>query len=137
MPSVTLSSLVGGGGAIKLAPDLTFPSSLSSGESYKRVTLNPAGSLTTALSLTGKFVIDALYFTSLTSESITVKLTIDSVVVWNDTFVVPSTSLYLQFGGTTAVITTSSFICDNSLLLEIQTATDNSVNFNYLVRPIL
>lgn len=138
MTDKTLSQVIGGGGLPRLAPDLTFPSSLASGVSYKEATgIDATGSLTTLLTLTGKHIINLLEIQSLTSESITVKLTVDGEVKWNDTFALPSTVLSLLGNNLSSATSTDYFTCNSSLLLELQTTTDNSVTFRHLERPIL
>ena len=142
MASKSLSSIAGGGGLPQLAPDLTFPSSLTTTSGYKTISgINAAGSLTTALSLTGKFYVNALRLEQLTTETITVKLTIDGVIIWNDTFAAPSSIIKL-FGRTGVDATNTNEIvesvqCNSSFLLELQTLTDTSVTLKYLARPIL
>tara|TARA_R110002096_G_scaffold252924_1_gene445850 strand:- start:113 stop:523 length:411 start_codon:yes stop_codon:yes gene_type:complete len=132
------TSALGGGGPPKLAPDLTYPSSLGANRGFTTIAAIDASSgLTTALSLTGKFSIDLLQFSLLTAENITVKLTIDGVVIWNDTFSVVGTTLQL-FGSDSSTSTTiSTMQCEASLLLEIQTATDTDISLDYTARPVL
>ena len=137
--SELLSSITGGGGLPQLAPDLTYPSSLGVNRGYVWVTgIDASAGLTTALSLTGKFAIDLLQFVGLTNESITVKLTVDGVIIWNDTYVTGATTLRLfglnESGGED---TPSTMQCNESLLLEIQTTTDTSIDLYYVARPIL
>ena len=136
MADIPLTSVAGGGGLPRLAPDLTFPSTRSTTNAYTRVILNPVGSLTTALSLSGKFYIGLLQFGSLTSETITIKLTVDGVVVWNDTYICGSSVPLLGNNAATGA-NSDAMMCNSSFLLEIQTATDSSVTFDYLARPIL
>jgi hypothetical protein len=142
MASKLLSSTVGGGGLPQLAPDLTFPSSLIGNFGFKSIgSINAVGSLTTVLSLSGKFYVNALRIEGLTAETITIKLTVDGVVIWNDTWANPNTILKLL--GRTGVDanatteTVESIQCNESFLLELQTLTDASVNLKYLARPIL
>lgn len=120
----------------RLAPDLTFPSSLVAGGNYSNVTFNSSVALTTALSLTGKFAISYLKFNSILAEAVTVKLTVDGVVIWNDSFICGN-PLYLLGGvQNTHGLSSEVIQCNNSLLLELQTATDTSVQLNYIVRAI-
>lgn len=132
------SITVDGSGIPELAPDLTFPSSLLSTAGYVSDTgIDATAGLTTVLSLTGKHKIDAMWFDSMTNESITVVLTVDGVVIWNDTFVSGGTSLRLFGGIATTGSRIESMLCLSSLTLQIQTTADNSISFNYAVRPIL
>ena len=137
--SELLSSKVGGGGLPRLAPDLTYPSSLAATTGYIKVTgINAVGSLTTALSLTGKFAIDLLLFENITNESMIIKLTVDGVIIWNDTFASGGTEMRL-FGSksTTGTDISSTMQCNSSLLLEVQTTADASIDFLYVARPTL
>ena len=139
MADKTLQSLVGGGGGIKFAPDLNFPSSLSPGSGYSQVSgINATGGLTTVLSLSGKFTIDVLWFSSLNAETITIRATLDGELLWDDTFNCTA-KIYLLggLGISSGVSGPISTICEESFTLEIQTTTDPDIDFNYLVRPIL
>ncbi len=131
------NDLFGGGGLPQLAPDLTYPSDKASslGTSKAINGISAVGALTTALSLTGKFIIHQLAFTALTAESITIKLTVDSVVIWNDTFVCGTTESLIN--DITGAIVQESYSCESAFLLEIQTTADASVNLTYLAREIL
>ena len=136
--TIKLINKGGSGGSLpRLAPDLTFPSTpLGPTTTTRSVTINPVGALTTALSLTGKFYIGALSFAGLTAETITIKLTVDGVVIWNDTF---SSGLGVSLLGEGSTTNAYSDVmqCNSSFLLEIQTLTDTIVTLNYLARPIL
>lgn len=130
-----------GGGIPNLAPDLNFPSSKSSGIStYKRITAIDASSgLTTALSVSGKFILDALRFSSITSpQTMTVKLTIDGDIKWNDV------AFSFASGSTLSLISPLSttdgaaerYQVNSTLLLEVETDTDTSITLDYQLRPI-
>ena len=129
-----------GGGLPQLAPDLTYPGDRSNLNlrTYKEITgINASLGLTTALSLSGKFAISLLRFGGASAELMTVKLTVDGVIVWNDSYTGTSTQQYL-LGNTSAGAGVSETIeCNTSFLLELQTATDTSVNLQYMARPIL
>ena len=144
MPSELLSSITGGGGGagVNLTPDLTFPSSIQPTGGFTLISnIDATSGLTTVLNLSGKFIVDLMYFDAMTAENVTVKLTVDGTVIWNDTFAAISGQLLLLGSGSLstndAVSTSSSIKCDSSLLLEFQTATDTAVSFGYLARPIL
>jgi hypothetical protein len=139
MPSELLSSITGSGGGLSFAPDLTAPSSaLSQNLPYRSITgINGSSGLTTAISLTGKYAVSWLKFEGLTSETITIKLTVDGVIIWNDTFTCQTSLQLLGNTSSSEVCVDGPYICNQSLLLEIQTATDTSVNLEYLARPIL
>lgn len=140
MADIPLSKISGGSVLPKLAPDLSFPGNLVNGAGFFAINgIDATGGLTTALSLSGgAFSVSLLEFTSTASENITIKLTVDGVVVWNDTFANASSSIKL-LGAKEATVSgvVSEIQCDDSFLLEIQTTADNAVNLNYLARPIL
>ena len=138
---MTLLSALYGGGVPRLEPDLTFPSSVFADQGIVVVTgIDASSALTTLLSLTGKYLIQALIITSITAENITVKLTVDGEIIWNDTYANPSTAIYLLSSLNTisnpGISFGSGIQCNSSFLLELQTAADNDVTFQYLVRPI-
>lgn len=122
-----------------LAPDLTFPSTVNSSSiPYATVTgINAVGSLTTALSITGKWAIGLLAFANVALEAITIKLTVDGVVIWNSSFTPSNTTIPLIGGNGVGFSGDISIRCESSLLLEIQTTADTSVDLRYTVRPIL
>lgn len=133
------TSNLGGGNGFKLAPDLTYPSDIAAGTGIKQVVgINAVGALTEALGLAGKFAISFLQFSSVASESITIKLTVDGVVIWNDTF--SNTSPSINLLGTDQSVSNTvaeTVVCNSSASLEIQTTADASVTLQYSVRPIL
>lgn len=131
---------VDGSGAINLAPDLTYPANFASTTvGYLSNTgINATGGLTSALNLTGKYVIDFLLFENLTAENITIKLTIDGVVIWNTSFTCSTTCrLFGSRGAGSSTETISRMQCNSSFLLEIQTTADISVDLLYMARKIL
>jgi len=139
MADKKLSTVVGGASGLpKLAPDLSFPSTLASNGAFVRVSsIDASSGLTTLLSLTGRNILNLFVIEQMTSESITVKMTIDSVVIWNDTFVLPGTNLRLCGGNDATASAFDSFVCESSLLIELQTTADTDVSIEYLTRPIL
>ena len=130
-------SAPGGGGFVKLAPDLTSFSDRGGGQYVSVTAIDATGSLTTLLSLTGKFIVDMLALGLLTTGDIDkIKLTIDGVVIWNETGMsVNGASAFLI--GTSLSDNWYQLQCDVSLLLQLQTTVDTSISLNYSVRPIL
>ena len=126
-----------GGGLPQLAPDLTYPSDkASSTTTYRIITsIDATAGLTTALALSGKWSVSNLYFSNMTTETVTIKLTVDDVVVWNDTFTSGTSERLL--GATSVIPIPEAYGCKSSFLLEIQTATDNNIQLQYLARPLL
>ena len=134
MADKTLQSLVGGGG-VKLAPDLTFPET-SDLNSQEVTGIDARGGLTTILDLVGKFSISLLEIYSLKGENITVKMTVDDVVIWDASFTCGIACRLLGSQGT-ASTSDIPITCDESMKLELQTTSDSSCNLRYKVRPIL
>lgn len=138
MADKSLSSVVGGGGGlVKLAPDLTFPSSLSAGVGYASVTKDTTtGGLVELKGASEKSALLFFQLDSVPTESITIKLTIDGVVIWNDTFIAPSTSLLLVGNNLASSTSADSFQCDSSYSLEMTSTTGGAVVVKNLVRPL-
>lgn len=138
MADINLSTVAGSGGALpKLAPDLTFPSDKSLLSNTIVITgIDGSSGLTTALSLTGKFAISFISLANFIAETSTVKLTIDGVVIWNDTYTTATGSSNF-IGNAVTNFQESPIQCDTSFLLEIATATDTDVELTYIARPIL
>lgn len=140
MATKSLSQLVGGGDLPQLAPDLSFPADKANYLApYKTVTAAvTAGVLSTVLSLTGKFAYSVGEFSSLIDEAITYKLTVDGVVIWNDVGGTGGTTqMLMNLTNTQGRGDTGLFVCNTSLLMEVQTTTDTSVTMAYLARPLL
>ena len=138
--STLLSSIAGGGGLPRLAPDLTFPSDKNGQQNTKVINgIDGSAELATALSLTGKFIISSITLSNFTAESSTVKLTVDGVVIWNDTYTTATGPSNFLSGplGATSTYQDSEIQCNTSFLLEIATTTDTSVDLIYVARPIL
>ena len=128
-----------GGGLQQLGADLTWPSTVATFGALQIISgLDMSGSLQTALTATGKFELDRLYISSHTAELMTIKLTIDGVVVWNDTYSSSLTTTFL-LGVTSTTSNTASEsgkLVAETFLLEIETATDTSIDVNYILRPL-
>lgn len=142
MVDTTLSVIAGYKELPKLAPDLNYIQDMSGGTAgapHRTVTgINGSSGLVTALSLTGKHGIYGLEFQNISVENITIKLTVDDVVIWNSVHAAAYTSL--AFFGSLASSdggNSDCFQCDESLLLEVQTASDTSIDLDYAARPIL
>lgn len=135
--TIRTSSFGGTGGIPKLSPDLTFPADINANDGTLTISgIDGSAGLTTALSLTGKWSIGMLRFNSLTAENVTIKLTVDGIVIWDATQSIPST--FFQLLGNVSTSSCREYIsCNSSFLLEIQTATDTDCSLNYVARPIL
>lgn len=140
MADVNVNSITGGGGGgVRLAPDLSFPGSTEAVgvQPYYLVQgIDATAGLTTVLELTGKFTVNLLNLVGLTAENTTVKLTVDSVVVWDNTFV-SSTSVYLLGASPVSNDLREAVTCNESFKLEVQVATDTNIGAYYMARPIL
>ena len=134
--SALLSSITGGGGIPKLAPDLDLPSRLTeSSNGQETVNVDPSGVLTTVLSLSGKFAIYYMQFQGLpTTENVVIKVTVDGTVIHNDTYT-PAVATLRLYANASAV-GLPGFACGSTLLVEVQTITDTSVDFFWVARAI-
>jgi hypothetical protein len=135
---MTIKLSLKGGGSLPILAASNFTNRASSSVNYDQVTgIDGSSGLTTALSLTGKFAVSSLAFESMINELVTVKLTIDGVVIYNDSQTVTST-VFSVVGVrlSSSFPTEGSYLVNSSLLLEISTATDTSVILNYIARPI-
>lgn len=128
---------------VRFAPDLDWPSRLSgqaAEQPFETNTFDPSGTLTEALGLSGKFAIYGLMLQSMpVAELCTVKLTVDGEIIWNAVDFTPGFGNILLLGDITVSASNSHFapfMCESLLSLEVQTAADNSVILQYLVRPI-
>lgn len=131
--TISTSSLGGGGALPSLAPQLTFPEDTNISGEFSVTGINGSAGLVTALSLTDKWMVSFLEFENMTSELVTFKLTVDSVIIWNSTYSLVGTSKDLL--GVTNF--SEPVKCNSTFLLEVQTATDTNITLNYRARPIL
>jgi hypothetical protein len=122
---------------VTLAADLTFPDDVGN-IGHVTAAITTSSSLGTVLSLTGKYIIDYLYIAAQIAESSQIKLTVDSVVIWDDTSVTGTVSQLIgmdqAIGGG---VVQASVVCENSFLFEMSKATDTTVTLDYLARPIV
>jgi len=131
----------GGGGFYKLAPDLDrIAEQATSSAGFKTITgIDASGALTTVLSLTGKWLLTTAVLSGTLAESMTLKLTVDGVVIIDSTFTANSNGVAV-LGLATANITNPMLdaygYCETSILLEVQTTSDTSIILQYNARPI-
>ena len=131
-----------GGGGIRLAPDASYPEDIDVAGT-KHLTFDPHGALTSALSLTGAYLVDLILLSGLpTAESVTIKLTIDGTVIWNYTTTTSVDSALLigskyYTADTSVTPSGSGIVCRSSFLLQVQTASDTSVTLHYNAKAIL
>lgn len=138
MSTKTLSSLVLPS-LNKLAVDLDFFSTRLAGQTYVQVAgINATGSLVTVLSLTGKFLIETLYISGMSTTDIDQwKMTIDGVVIHDTDGMTRTFTTALAFGQLDGDNGSQMIICDSSFLLEIEMASDTSIDMRYRIRAIL
>lgn len=143
MASVLLSSITGGGGLPQLAPDLTYPGDRgSTGLLSIDVTgIDVSGGvLQEILAATGKFELKYLVITAVSlSEAVSLKLTIDGEVKWNDSYTIDATTRDELIGGVGGAQPTllESYAVNESLSLEYATNADTNITLSYLLRPVL
>lgn len=133
MSDILLTNIVSRQELVRLAPDLDFPS-LNSSSGFKSITFNPAGAITPALELNGKWAIAMLNLSSITAETHTIRLTIDGVIIWNSTFVTGTTLRLLGYSSQTNDV---AIKCNSHFLLEVQSTTDTSETLDFTARPTL
>ena len=123
---------------VHLAPFLLAPSTmLDNGTNNKTITFDPSGALTEGLGLSGKWQVSALALFGLpTGEISTVKLTIDGVVIWNDTGTKTHAGFYFNHAGNTLTVR-AAFIVNTDFSLEVQTVADSAVQVIYHAHPLL
>ena len=140
MAVVTLKSLVGGDVLPKFAVDTDFPKDKVDFVFWKQVTgIDASASLTTILSLTGKFAINFLFMEALLANEIAqVKLTVDDIVVWDvDPVTNATTEGYIGHDLNVDRATLEPMMCQSSFLFQMKMDTDNSITLSYQARPIL
>lgn len=140
MADVTLSRISGGGSIPRLAQDLNFASTRVSGYTHRELSgINAAGTLTTALSLTGKWCISMIQISKVKSNNLSrVKLTVDGLIVW-DSAITTNVADDVPLVGiiTNGVAQSESYMCNESFILELQTISDTNLSLIYLARPVL
>jgi len=139
MADIKLSTVAGSGsGAPKLAVDLTYPADRqASSVQFEQISgIDVSSGLASVLSGTGKFLILLLETQATTAESNTAKLTIDGVVIFNDSFTASTlANRFIGSSGSDAIA--ESYLVESSFDFEYQTTADASISLNHLVRPIL
>jgi len=119
----------------QLAPDLNLLSAMEGSEPIKYLTgINISSALTTALNITGKGQIEHLRITAATSttNNLTVKLTVDEVVIWNSIVSKSDTTLYpLGFSNSS-----NPYMFNSSLKLELYQPSNTNASIRYASRPI-
>lgn len=123
----------------RFAEDLDWPSRVDVNFGYEIVNIDPSSGLTTALSLTGSYLVPLLALDNMTAESHTIKLTIDGEVVWNDTLVTGTVLPLVGYGDSSNIkngANDGQIVCETSLLLEVQSTTDTSEDLYFIARPI-
>lgn len=130
------------GSGIRLATELDFPSSLASPISGtdSNLAVNTTAGLTEMLGRTGSHAIEYLELANMALESTRIKLTIDGVVKWDDTFTLLAANLILcgaQDGAFASAVANTPFICEKGFSLEVNMSADTSIDLLFLVRKII
>tara|TARA_R110002020_G_scaffold147185_2_gene322337 strand:- start:5542 stop:5961 length:420 start_codon:yes stop_codon:yes gene_type:complete len=138
--AIDSGDLVGGGGVPQLAPDISRLSTQGAGTSPVVFLTGIDGSSgpALALGLTGKHTIEKLEFLNFTIEPVVIRLEIDGVDIFNQSYTPSSTNIVI-LGGTISgnAVEHTYYSIKNSLNLYVTTTTDTSIDLNVLVRPIL
>lgn len=147
MGTKTLSQVTGEvGGGVHLAPHTSFWTDRAlTTSTYYSATGFDATTLIEVLGLTGKWYINMLRLVNITANDLrTIKLTVDGVVVWNDTGIAvsPADPIFLGYPFTGAshlfpIGSNEYILCNDSFSLEILTAVDTSIDVLYQARPVL
>lgn len=140
MADKKLSSVIGGAdGGVALAPDLTFFSTRVAGANLITITgIDATGVLTEVLGLTGRFIINKVTLSGLIANDLdSIKLTIDGVVIWNETGLSSNATTERLIGSLSADEWSESIICETSFSLEVLMSTDTDIDVTYNARPIL
>lgn len=136
MSSIGGGTATSGGAGFRLAPDLTYPSSKNSTNNFMRISpINASESLTTVLSLTGKFVLSHLVFSDQSAETNRYVLTVDGVVIWDASKTASTISDF--FLGKYGAAPDIPIVCNTSILVQVKTTSDATITLVYLARPIL
>lgn len=142
---ISLKAAQGGGGLIKLAPELARAAG------PQIITLDPSKTTEQlALSLDGKFAISALQLKTENwpGTSISLRLEVDGEIIWNSSFPFSQSTAarYLDMYNGASVLSPNvrlseaPFGCESSLRLYVTmaaaAAAPASLSFGYLARPI-
>lgn len=131
----------GGSSALEFAPEAITAGEAMNNTTSITIAVTP-GSYSTLLTATGKFNLNFISVSGVAVENHRIRLTADGVVVWNTGDLAITTGSMILFGGNSTVGFNIGAVVENrliktSILLEIQTTADTSVNLNYRLRPVL
>jgi hypothetical protein len=134
-----LNALVGQNAGVRWAPDLTWLADHTLNQQYKLITaIDATGSLTTLLSLTGKFQISMIWASLISSNDVDQwKMTIDGVVIHNEDGMSSNSTNHFAMGQGDMDHGFQPFQCNASFLLEAEMTVDASFSLYYHIRPIL
>lgn len=123
---------------IKLAPDLDRLGDLTTTNNFVRVTgIDTTGSPTEILGLSGKFAVSMLRISNAAAESVTISMDVDGDTIYSETFtMVPDLTIFAGNTGA-AFLGEEAFQVNSTFSLKVQMAADTSIDFDYIVRPIL
>jgi hypothetical protein len=129
--TINTSNFGGDNALIRLSPDLlALERRVNSTVMHEEVTLTMVAGVENAiLTLTGKHAVSCLELSSLVAESMTVRLVVDTVEIWDATVTVAGTewSLYNELAEQNIL---PAFQVTSSLVLYLTTTTDLSVKLD-------
>ena len=107
-----------------------------SGQNAERVSSvdTTTGGLVTVISTSGKFALSHITLSLMPVESLTVKMTVDGVVIFNDTFSNPSSNLKIYDSNSKP---NPVFLSKTSLSLEVESSTGTGVQCDFIARASL
>ena len=82
-------------------------------------------------------VVPTLVFVNCLNENMTVRLTVDGTIIYNDTVTVTNNQIHVLGALSAGIQNDVQFWARQSLLLEINTTTDTAVSIAYVARPVL
>lgn len=138
--------IVGGSPLPEMAADLNYISNLIAPNVFttpylQTGSLDGTSGFVTAISLTGRFSFSALQILNNLSEVFDIRLTIDGDLKWDSSHnFLDETNILGAIGvaiNNATMSYTEPYLVKETLLLEVQSATDTAFNFNFVARPIL
>ncbi len=133
------NTLIGDNYGIRMAPDLDWWDTRTTGAPYILTgSIDVSGSLQTVLSLTGKFQINLVYITGMTTDDMDqFKLTVDGIVIHNEDTILDNVTQIFVIGNFAQDSGPQPFQCNESFLLEMEMVSDADINLYVVARPIL
>lgn len=140
MASKPLREIIDIGAGSRLAIELDFMETRAATTvNYEQQGLIDASAgLTTLLSLTGRWEIQWFGLSAILANDIDhLKLTIDGVVICSQDGLSSNATTWYPFGPVDGDNGFAHYMCDSSLLMEVEMSTDTAITFSWAVRAIL